>query len=86
MMQSAFVAPPSDSFGARAEKVKWCPKTDSNRRPCPYEGPALPAELLGRKVTSFRTKTPYYNTIKAAAAPQDPVFTSLSYHRAQNYE
>ena len=24
----------------------WCLKRDSNPRPCPYEGPALPAELL----------------------------------------
>ena len=25
----------------------WCPHSDSNRRPLPYHGSALPAELYG---------------------------------------
>src|SRR6056297_2978280 len=33
---------------------KWCLKRDSNPRPCPYEGPALPAELLRRTERSFK--------------------------------
>ena len=28
--------------------MKWCPKTDSNRRPIAYEAIALPSELLGQ--------------------------------------
>ena len=33
---------------------KWCLKRDSNPRPCPYEGPALPAELLRRTGAVFK--------------------------------
>jgi hypothetical protein len=33
---------------------KWCPKTDSNRRPTIYETVALPAELLGPRGRSFK--------------------------------
>lgn len=32
---------------------EWCLKRDSNPRPCPYEGPALPAELLRRTERAF---------------------------------
>lgn len=33
---------------------RWCLKRDSNPRPCPYEGPALPAELLRRSASPFK--------------------------------
>ncbi len=31
----------------RREIKKWCPMTDSNRRPTIYETVALPTELMG---------------------------------------
>lgn len=33
--------------------VKWCPMTDSNRRPTIYETVALPTELMGRGISSL---------------------------------
>ena len=31
----------------KINKTKWCPQTESNRRPFPYHGNALPTELCG---------------------------------------
>ena len=31
------------------KKVKWCPRTDSNRGPIDYKSIALPTELQGLK-------------------------------------
>ena len=45
------------TFHAYSVRGHACPMTDSNRRPCPYEGPALPAELMGLRARSFKRNT-----------------------------
>ena len=38
----------------KINKTKWCPQTESNRRPFPYHGNALPTELCGLTVLTTR--------------------------------
>ena len=44
----------SRCYGSCPARIgRWCHKRDSNPRPCPYEGTALPAELLRLIACSF---------------------------------
>src|SRR5579871_1595810 len=40
--------PPKPVRFVRINSVTWSPVTESNRRPSPYHGDALPTELTGR--------------------------------------
>jgi hypothetical protein len=41
-------------FHVRIRPLTWSPLTESNRRPSPYHGDALPTELRGRSRRIFR--------------------------------
>ena len=68
-------------------KVKWSPHSESDRRPHPYQGCALPAELCGHKMWSpffsviihvtgreFR-HVPYHNMLSQICKFEHPHFT-----------
>src|ERR1700724_3135874 len=38
-------------FARRIRPLSWSPVTESNRRPSPYHGDALPTELTGRALS-----------------------------------
>src|SRR5215213_4502327 len=49
------------------------PNTESNRRPSPYHGDALPTELLGRAMKTLHGRPPFAQIRFAARVPPCPV-------------
>src|SRR5829696_9748769 len=62
---------------ARINEPGWSPLTESNRRPSPYHGDALPTELRGRAAEKVTRPRPGRKTVTSAGeqlqpAPLDP--------------
>src|SRR5438270_12822609 len=62
--------PPGDARSRRhGRAADQSPNTESNRRPSPYHGDALPTELLGRAMKTLHARPPFTQIRFAAPVP-----------------